>query len=187
MTWVDWAIVAVAAAFALAGWRTGLIAMLVWAVSVVAGIAVAGAWHGRVLVDLAFLEEPPTGWLRVAAFAVLFGAVLLAGAFAAHWARGAAKALMLGWADGAGGAVVGLAFALLAMQALAAAVVLAPVPEGAGAAGGFAGGRPDAGCGAGGAGAAAGGVRRGVLRIRRDRAGARRRAGRRGAEVMPAG
>ena len=129
MTWVDWAIIAVAAAFALAGWRTGLIAMLVWAASVVAGVAIAGAWHGRVLVDLAFLEEPPTGWLRVAAFAVLFGAVMLAGAFAAHWARGAAKTLMLGWADGAGGAVVGLAFALLAMQALAAAVVLAPVPE----------------------------------------------------------
>ena len=129
MSWVDWAIIGIAAAFALTGWRTGLVAMLVWAASVAAGIAVAGAWHGRVLVDLAFLEEPPSGWLRVGMFAVLLGAVMLAGAFAAHWAKGAAKSLMLGWADAAGGAVVGLAFALLAMQALIAAIVLAPVPE----------------------------------------------------------
>lgn len=129
MNWVDFALIGAAAAFAWAGWRSGLAASLVRLAGVVLAVAVAGAWHDRVLVDLALVSEAPTGWARAATFAVLMAAVIAAGWFAGQVARGMAKALMLGWADAGGGAVLGLLFAVLATQALIAIVVIAPISE----------------------------------------------------------
>ena len=128
MHWIDLAVLGVVIAFAAAAWRTGLAAGVTMLLAGAIGAAVAGAWHERVLVDLAIVEGEPAGWMLTASFSVLLAAVLAAGAAAARLARGLTKAVMLGPMDSGGGAIVGVLAAVVVVQAVMAVLVLAPIP-----------------------------------------------------------
>ena len=128
MHWIDLIVLGVVIAFAAAAWRTGLAAGATMLLAGVIGAAAAGAWHERVLVDLAIVEGEPAGWMLTASFSVLLAAVLAVGAFAARSARGLTKAMLLGPMDSAGGAIVGVLAAALIVQAVMAILLLAPIP-----------------------------------------------------------
>ena len=127
MHWLDIGIIVVVALLAIVGWRLGFMRKAVVLLAVVAGVVVAGAYHERVIVDLA-IADVPTAEMRFASFVVIVGVIVVVGAFAGALLRGTADMLMLGWADRSAGLVFGLAVGVLVVQALIAVSVYAPLP-----------------------------------------------------------
>ena len=135
LSWVDLGIVLFVLGVGLAGWRVGILRMLVMLGAVVVGVVLAGMYHERVFVDLAISEEP-TGVMLAASFAVIVLLVTVGGAVAGAFLRGVAAVLLLGWADRAAGALFGVLFGLLLAQAALAIVVLAGLDGATGVIGG---------------------------------------------------
>ncbi len=127
MHWLDITIAVIVALPALAGWRLGFVRKAVLLLAVSVGVAVAGAYHERVIIDLA-IAETPTAEMRFASFAAIVAVVVVLGAVAGLLLRGAAGLLMLGWADRSAGLVFGAAVGVLIVQALIAVAIYAPLP-----------------------------------------------------------
>ena len=125
--WLDITIAVIVALPALAGWRLGFVRKAVLLLAVSVGVAVAGAYHERVIIDLA-IAETPTAEMRFASFAAIVAVVVVLGAVAGLLLRGAAGLLMLGWADRSAGLVFGAAVGVLIVQALIAVAIYAPLP-----------------------------------------------------------
>lgn len=127
MHWLDIVIVVAILLLAALGWRIGFLRNAVVLVAAIVGVVLAGAYHERVIVDLA-ISENPTAQMRFASFIAIVLVLLLLGGLAGAFLRGAASVLMLGWADRAAGLVFGALAALLIIQALIAIAVAAPLP-----------------------------------------------------------
>ena len=128
LNWIDVAIIAVAIGIGVWGWRMGILRASVALLAIVVGVLLAGMYHERVFVDLA-IAEMPSGAMRVASFAVILALVSVGGYVIGTFLRGLASVLLLGWADRAAGALFGVAFGLLLMQAVIAIVVLAGLDD----------------------------------------------------------
>ena len=126
LNWLDFVIIAIVAVSVIHAWRTGFVRGAVGLLAVAVGVFLAGAYHERVILDLAIATEP-TAEMKVASFGVILAVVVLAGWIAGNFLKGAAEVLMLGWADRSAGAVFGLLFAVLLVQAAMAIVVVAPI------------------------------------------------------------
>ena len=87
MHWLDIAIIVIVAVPALAGWRLGFVRKAVLLLAVSVGVAVAGAYHERVIIDLA-IAETPTAEMRFASFAAIVAVVVVLGAVAGLLLRG---------------------------------------------------------------------------------------------------
>lgn len=127
MHWLDIVIVVAILLLAALGWRIGFLRNAVVLVAAVVGVVLAGAYHERVLTDLAIADEP-TAQMRFASFVAIVMVVLLLGGVIGALLRGAASVLMLGWADRSAGLVFGAIAGLLLVQALIAVAVYAPLP-----------------------------------------------------------
>ena len=123
--WLDFVIIAILAVSTIHAWRTGFLRGAVRLLAVVGGVLLAGAYHERVILDLAIATEP-TPEMRLASFGVILAVVVLAGWIAGNFLKGAAEVLMLGWADRSAGALFGFLFAALLVQAAMAIVVVEP-------------------------------------------------------------
>ena len=127
MHWLDITIIVAVALIAALGWRLGFLRNAVVLIAVAVGVVLAGAYHERVIVDLAIADEP-TAQMRFASFVAIVGVVVLLGGIAGALLRTAASVLMLGWADRSAGLVFGALAALILTQALIAVAVYAPLP-----------------------------------------------------------
>lgn len=127
MHWLDIVIIAALLLIAALGWRIGFLRNAVVLIAVVVGVVLAGSFHERVIVDLA-ISDDPTAQMRFASFVAIVLVVVLLGAVAGAFLRGAASVLMLGWADRAAGLIFGALAALIVLQALIAVAVAAPLP-----------------------------------------------------------
>lgn len=128
LSWIDFAIMGVAIAIGVWGWRMGILQASVALLAIVVGVLLAGMYHERVFVDLA-IAESPSGAMQAASFAVILALVSVGGYVIGTFLRGLASVLLLGWADRAAGALFGVLFGLVLAQALIAIVVFAGLDD----------------------------------------------------------
>lgn len=106
MNWLDIVILVFLAIAALSGLKVGIIKVLFTVVGVIAGVILAGRFSDSLAGVLAFIDNP--GWAKTAAFAIILIAVLIiAGALAALLSS-VISAVLLGWVNRLGGAVLGI-------------------------------------------------------------------------------
>ncbi len=131
---LDLIIIAVALGIGVWGWRMGILRAGVALLAIVVGVFLAGAYHERVLIDLA-ISEAPSGLMKAVSFLVILVLVSVGGYVIGVFLRGLAALLLLGWADRAAGGVFGMLIGFLLIQAVFAIVVSAGLDDAHGLAG----------------------------------------------------
>ena len=105
MNWLDIVILVFLAIAAITGLKVGIIKVLFTVVGVIVGVILAGRFSDSLAGVLTFIDNP--GWAKTAAFAIILIAVLvIAGALAALLSS-IISAVLLGWVNRLGGAVLG--------------------------------------------------------------------------------
>ena len=106
MNWVDALIVVSLLWFTYAAFHAGLIREVITILGAIAAVALAGLFYEDLAVDVKVgVDDEETA--KMIAFAVIFGAVVLASQLTALFLKQAASLLLLGLADSIGGAVIG--------------------------------------------------------------------------------
>ena len=106
MNWVDFAILAALAWFTYAAFNAGLIREVVTIVGAVAAVALAGLFYIELAKDvMVAVEDEQTS--RIIAFAMIFGATVLASQLIAFFLKQVASLFLLGGLDKLGGAALG--------------------------------------------------------------------------------
>ena len=106
MNWVDFFILAALVWFAYAGFRTGMIREIVTIIGAIFAVALAGLFYRDLATDVKVaVDNQQTA--EIIAFAMIFGAVVLASQLTASFMRTAASMMMLGLADSMGGTIIG--------------------------------------------------------------------------------
>lgn len=106
MNWVDIAIIACFVWFTYAAFHAGLIREVITIIGAVFAVALAGLFYTELAEDVKVaVDDEETA--RIIAFAVIFGATILASQLTALFLKQAASLLMLGIFDAIGGAVIG--------------------------------------------------------------------------------
>jgi membrane protein required for colicin V production len=104
LNWIDFIILGSLAWFAFAAFHAGLIREVVTIIGAIFAVALAGLFYTELAEDVKVaVDDEQTA--RIIAFAVIFGAVVLASQLLALFLKHAASLLML---DSMGGAVIGL-------------------------------------------------------------------------------
>jgi membrane protein required for colicin V production len=107
LNWVDIVILASLAWFTFAAFHAGLIREVITIISAVFAVALAGLFYLELAEDIKVaVDDEQTA--EIIAFAVIFGATVLAGQLIAFFLKQAASVLMLGIMDSMGGALIGL-------------------------------------------------------------------------------
>jgi membrane protein required for colicin V production len=107
LNWVDAAILAAMFGFAFAAFHAGLIREVITIIGAVFAVALAGLFYTELAEDVGVAIDDPQN-ARIVAFAMIFGATILASQLIALFLKQAASLLMLGVFDSLGGALVGL-------------------------------------------------------------------------------
>jgi uncharacterized membrane protein required for colicin V production len=106
LNWVDALIVITLLWFTYAAFHAGLIREVITIIGAIAAVALAGLFYEDLAVDIKVaVDDEETA--RLVAFAVIFGAVVLASQLTALFLKQAASLLLLGLADSVGGAAMG--------------------------------------------------------------------------------
>ena len=107
MNWVDFLILGLLAWFTYAAFHAGMIREIVTMIGAVFAVALAGLFYRDLAQDVQVaVDNQQTA--EIIAFAMIFGAVVLASQLIASFMKSAASVLMLGLIDSLGGAVIGL-------------------------------------------------------------------------------
>jgi membrane protein required for colicin V production len=107
LNWVDAVILATLAWFTYAAFNAGLIREVITIVGAVFAVSLAGLFYTNLAKDVdVAIKDPEVS--RLVAFAIIFGATILATQLLAIFLKQAASLLFLGLADSLGGAVIGL-------------------------------------------------------------------------------
>ena len=106
MNWVDAVILATLAWFTYAAFNAGLIREAITILGAVFAVALAGLFYTDLAKDVDVAIDNPEA-SRVVAYAIIFGATILATQLLAIFLKQAASMLFLGLADSLGGAVIG--------------------------------------------------------------------------------
>ncbi len=125
MNWLDFLILALIAWFTFSAYMSGFIRETVGLASVIAGVVLAGIFHGQVAESLDVVIDSETA-REVVAFLAIFILVTLIGALAAYFLRRVTHLFFLGWADRSAGAVFGFIKAVVIIQAVTIIFVLQP-------------------------------------------------------------
>ncbi len=115
MNWIDAAILATLAWFTYAAFNAGLIREVITILGAVFAVALAGLFYTDLAkdIDVAVKNEETS---RLIAFAIVFGATVLASQLLALFLRQAASLLFLGLFDSLGGAIFGMAKGLIFVE-----------------------------------------------------------------------
>ncbi|HLG11806.1 MAG TPA: CvpA family protein [Dehalococcoidia bacterium] len=106
MSWIDVAILATMIWFTYAAFHAGMIREVITIVGAVFAVALAGLFYVELAEDVGVaVDNEETA--RIIAFAMIFGATILASQLTALFLKQAASLLLLGLADSVGGAVIG--------------------------------------------------------------------------------
>jgi uncharacterized membrane protein required for colicin V production len=107
VNWVDVAILITLAWFSYSAFHAGFIREVITIFGAIAAVALAGLLYENLAKDVHIaVDDVETS--KIIAFAVIFGAVVLASQLIALFLKQAASLLMLGLFDALGGAIVGL-------------------------------------------------------------------------------
>jgi uncharacterized membrane protein required for colicin V production len=106
LSWIDIAILATMIWFTYAAFHAGMIREVITIAGAVFAVALAGLFYEELAEDVRVaVDDEETA--RIIAFAMIFGATILAAQLTALFLKQAASLLLLGLADSVGGAVVG--------------------------------------------------------------------------------
>ncbi len=115
MNWVDFAILAALVWFTFAAFHAGAIREVVTIIGAVFAVALAGLFYRDLATDVKVaVDSQQTA--EIIAFAMIFGAVVLASTLIASFMKTAASMLMLGLLDSIGGAFIGLVKGLIFVE-----------------------------------------------------------------------
>jgi membrane protein required for colicin V production len=106
MNWLDIVIIVVVVIAALIGLKVGIIKTLLTVVGVVVGVILAGRLSNWLGGHLTFISNP--GIAKAVAFAIILVVVIVIFMIAAFFLKKVASAMLLGWINRLGGAVLGL-------------------------------------------------------------------------------
>jgi membrane protein required for colicin V production len=115
LSWVDGAIIATIVWFTYAAFNAGLIREVITIVGAIFAVALAGLFYTDLAKDIDVgINNFETS--KIVAFAVIFGAVVLASQLIAMFLKQAASILLLGIFDSLGGAVFGFVKGLIFVE-----------------------------------------------------------------------
>jgi membrane protein required for colicin V production len=107
LNWVDAVILATLGWFTFAAFNAGLIREVITILGAIFAVALAGLFYTDLAKDVdVAIDDPEVS--RLVAFAIIFGATILATQLLAIFLKQAASLLFLGLIDSMGGAVIGL-------------------------------------------------------------------------------
>lgn len=128
MNWLDAAFIVIIAWFTIAAFFAGVIREAVTLAAAITAIVLAGLYYDDLAQDMSLVIEN-SALANVASFAIIFGAVALGGQLAAFLLKQAVSILMLGWADHALGALLGLIKGALLVELFLIVVTTYPAFE----------------------------------------------------------
>ena len=126
MNWLDITILVVVLLLVFIGWRTGVIRAVSTIGGVIIGVYLAGQYYvdaASVLGNVITSENGAT----FAAFGLIFVGCMLAASVMGGMLRKALNLILLGWADGLVGAMLGLIIGLTLVSGLTLAVCTYPI------------------------------------------------------------
>jgi membrane protein required for colicin V production len=106
MNWLDIVIIILIVVQVFMGLRSGIIKMLFTVAGVIIGVVLAGRFSDSLAGVLSFISDP--GIAKAVAFAVILIAVMIVATLAARLVKWAVSAVLMGWIDHLGGAILGL-------------------------------------------------------------------------------
>jgi membrane protein required for colicin V production len=106
MNWLDIVLIIFIALSVIGGLMQGIIKMLLTIIGLIVGVVLAGRYSGALGDKLTFISDPNIA--GTVAFVFILIAVLLIAMILAFILRKVASAILLGWIDRLGGAVLGL-------------------------------------------------------------------------------
>jgi membrane protein required for colicin V production len=106
MNWLDIVILVLIVVPAIAGLKFGIIKILFTVAGIIIGVVLAGQFSGSLAGSLTFISDPR--WAEIAAFAFIMIAVLILAGVAAGLLSSVLSAILLGWVNRLGGAVLGI-------------------------------------------------------------------------------
>jgi membrane protein required for colicin V production len=121
MNWVDVVIIIYLALSIISGFAQGLIRSLLSIIGLIVGILLASHFYKQLGDILTFISNRNVA--DIVAFIVILLAVMVIAALIGLVLRSIIKAIMLGWVDKLGGAVLGLILGALSVSAILAIVV----------------------------------------------------------------
>jgi membrane protein required for colicin V production len=116
MNWLDIVILVLILIPTLIGLKTGLIKALFTVAGMIVGVVLAGRFSESLGGSLTFISDP--GWARVAAFAIILIAVMIIASILAAVIKWVISAVLLGWVNRLGGAVLGFIMGFIFCGAL---------------------------------------------------------------------
>jgi membrane protein required for colicin V production len=106
MNWLDIIILIFLAIAVVIGLKIGIIKTLFTVVGIIVGIVLAGRFSSSLGDKMTFISDPGTA--KVVAFAIIMIVVLIISAILAAIVKWVASAVLLGWVNRLGGAILGL-------------------------------------------------------------------------------
>jgi membrane protein required for colicin V production len=106
MNWLDIVIVVLIVVPVFLGLKAGIIKALFTVAGVIIGVVLAGRFSGSFAGLLSFISNP--GIAKVVAFAIILIAVMIVATVLAMLVKWAISAVLLGWVNRLGGAILGL-------------------------------------------------------------------------------
>jgi membrane protein required for colicin V production len=105
MNWLDIVILILIVVPTLIGLKIGIIKALFTVAGIIVGVVLAGRFSESLGGSLTFISDP--GWARIAAYAIILIVVMLIASILAAVLRKVISAVLLGWVNRLGGAVLG--------------------------------------------------------------------------------
>ena len=105
MNWLDIVILILIAVPTVTGLKIGIIKALFTVVGMIVGVVLAGRFSEQLGGVLTFISDP--GWARIAAFAIILIVVMIIASVLAAVIKWVISAVLLGWVNRLGGAVLG--------------------------------------------------------------------------------
>ena len=119
MSWLDLVIVAVLVVGTFLGLRMGIIKAALYLAGVIVGVVLAGQYYAALADVLPFFSETSSA-AKIVAFAIILIVVIVITTVVARFLKWVASAMMLGWVNHLGGAVLGLVLGAIFCGALLA-------------------------------------------------------------------
>lgn len=121
MNWIDIVIIIYLILSIIGGAMQGLIRSVLSLLGLIIGVVLAANFYQNLATIFGFIHNGTVA--RVIAFVLIVGVVVIIAAIVGAALRSVIKAIHLGWVDGLGGAVFGLAMGAISAGALLAVIV----------------------------------------------------------------
>lgn len=116
MNWLDIVILILIVVPTVMGLKIGIIKILFTVAGMIVGVVLAGRFSESLGGWLTFISDP--GWAKIAAFAIILIAVMVIASILASVLKKVTSAVLLGWVNRLGGAVLGLVMGAIFCGAL---------------------------------------------------------------------